>query len=275
MFSPRLGDAAGVALAILAVVAPVTAQDLDYSGSLQYSTGEYFLAQRSSSLFFSNTLGLSAGRLRFSASVPLILQKAPWVLYTSGSEGGMGASGSMEGAGSEITVDTATQQQIGLGDPMLFAGFEVLGGPGAPMSLRLTGNLKVPLGDVERGFSTGAWDYAAGLSLSGVLAGTLLFADVAYWIFGDPPGLEYRDPVAYSAGFGRPLFGGKLGLMAALYGYTEVIDGVTPPVQASVSVSYLIDWSHSLMGGVSFGLTDSSPDIAFSLGWSVALAGLR
>jgi len=275
MHNPRLSGMAGVAIAALATAVPVTAQTLDYSGSLNYSTGEYFLAERSASLFFSNALGLSAGRFRLSASIPLILQSSPWLFYTSSASGGGGTAGSMTGTGSEVSVDTATQQQIGIGDPMLFAGVELFGGPLAPVSLRLMGNLKVPLGDVERGFSTGAWDYSAGLSLSGVLGETLLFADVAYWIFGDPPGIVYRDPIAYSAGFGRPLAGGKLGLMAAIYGYTEVIEGVAPPVQASLSISYLIGWNRSLMGGVSFGLTDSSPDIAFSLGWSFALTRAR
>lgn len=275
MHFPRHGWMAGVAMVTLAAAAPVAAQTLNYSGSLQYSTGEYFLAERSNSLFFTNALGLSAGRLRVSGSVPLILQSSPWLVYTGGATGSVGVAGAMEGAGSEVIVDTASQQQLGLGDPMLYAGFELLRGPGSPLSVRLTGAVKAPMGNVERGFSTGAWDYAAGLSLSGVLGGTMLFADVAYWVFGDPPGLEYRDPVAYSLGFGRPLIGGKLGLMASVLGYTEVIEGVAPPAQASLSLSYLIDWSRSLMGGVSFGLTDSSPDIAFSLGWSFALASPR
>ncbi len=273
MIHPRLTRMAGVALAALAISGAARAQTLDYSGSLQYSTGEYFLTERSSSFYLSNTLGFSGGRFRFSVSVPLIFQSSPWILYSSGGAGGVDASGSMLGSGTEATVDTAMQQQLGLGDPMLFAGVALLGGRAAPVTLRLMGSVKMPVADVERGFSTGAWDYAAGLSLSGVLGSTLLFADASYWVFGDPPGMEYRDPLAYSAGFGRPLAGGKLGLMAAVYGYTQVIEGVAPPIQASLSLSYLLDWNRSLMGGVSFGLTDSSPDIAFSLGWSFALAG--
>jgi len=272
MFPGRNGGLAGVVVAALAVATPAAGQTLDYSGSLQYATGEYFLAERSNSLFFTNALGLSAGRLRISGSVPLILQSSPWLVYGAGGTGGAGV---MDGTGSEVGVDTASQQQLGLGDPMLYAGFEILRGRSLPVSLRLTGSVKAPMGDVERGFSTGEWDYAAGLSLSGLLGGTLLFADVAYWVFGDPPGLEYLDPLAYSLGFGRPLAGGKLGLLASVFGYTEVIEGVAPPVQASLSLSYLIDWRRSLMGGVSIGLTDSSPDIAVSLGWSLALGSPR
>ena len=181
----------------------------------------------------------------------------------------------MDGTSSEVSVDTASQQQLGLGDPMLYAGFEILRGRSLPVSLRLTASVKAPMGDVEQGFSTGEWDYAAGLSLSGLLGGTLLFADVTYWVFGDPPGLEYRDPVAYSLGFGRPLAGGKLGLLASVFGYTQVIEGVAPPAQATLSLSYIIDSRSSLIGGASFGLTDSSPDIGFSLGWSFTLSNPR
>lgn len=271
MYPSRHAWLAGVAVAALATAAPATAQRFDYSGSVQYATGEYFLTERSNSVFLLNGLGMSLGRLRVSGSVPFILQSSPWITYTTFGSGTTGMGGSVDGTSTELRADTATQQQVGLGDPMFYAGLEVVRSRAGMLSVRVSGSVKAPLGDVERGFSTGQWDYAAGLALSGVLGGTLLFADVAYWVFGDPPGLEYIDPIAYSFGVGRPFANGKLGLMASVFGYTEVIEGATPPVQASLGLSYLVDFRRSLMGTVSFGLTDSSPDIAVSVGWSLAL----
>ncbi len=258
---------AGVAIAALAGAWPARAQRLDYSGSVQYASGDYLFPERASALFLYNGLGLTVGRVRLSASLPLVYQRTPWVTYTevtgtSGADGGSGAAGS-------VLVDTISYEELGIGDPLVRADLRVLDERGLLPAVRLTLDVKAPVGDVERGFSSGEWDYAGGLSLTKSVGRTLLFADLAYWYVGDMPGVELGNSLAYGAGIGRSLGGGKLGVLASIFGSTRIQPAVDPPLQVSLGLSYLLDLRRSLMVSASAGLTDSAPDISLSLGWFI------
>jgi hypothetical protein len=165
---------AGVAMAALAGAWPVRAQQIDYSGSVQYASGDYLFPERSSALFLYNGLGVTAGRMRFSASVPLVFQRTPWVIYTdvtgdSGADGGSTAGQDVAGSGGEVgytAVDTISYEELGLGDPLVRADLRLLDDSGLWPSVRVTFDVKVPVGDVERGFSSGEWDYAGGVSVT-------------------------------------------------------------------------------------------------------------
>jgi predicted signal transduction protein with EAL and GGDEF domain len=55
--------------------------------------------------------------------------------------------------------------EIGLGDPLVRADFEVLQGARRLPSVRVGAQVKMPLGSSgDHGFGTGEWDYGAGLS---------------------------------------------------------------------------------------------------------------
>lgn len=75
------------ALVVLAV-RPARAQSLSYIGGLQYAAGDYIFTQRTWSAYLSNGLSWSAGRLRASASVPLVMQDAGWVQYSGAGDDG-------------------------------------------------------------------------------------------------------------------------------------------------------------------------------------------
>jgi len=272
--------AAGALWGALAAAVPATGQEVAYNGSVQYATGDYIFSERTHSVFFFNGLALSAGRLRISASVPVILQSTPWVSYTGG---GVLPSGGPEhevvrrGMGGRrdrepvVLPDTASFEELGVGDPVAHAEIELLPDRGALPALRLTGDVKFPLADVDRGFGTGEWDYAGGVSLSKVIGGTLVFGNVTYWVLGDLPDLRLKDPIAYSLGVGRPLPGGRVGVLLTFSGYTEVLDDVAPPAQLSLGVSYLLSGGRSVIGSASFGLSETSPDLSLSVGWHLPL----
>ncbi|SMO78620.1 hypothetical protein [Fodinibius sediminis] len=57
------------------------AQDLSYSGSLQFSTGSYFFDESTASFSFSNGFGIAGENLSVSFSVPFIVQNSPWISY--------------------------------------------------------------------------------------------------------------------------------------------------------------------------------------------------
>lgn len=86
-----------LALAAGAFLAPAAtvAQEATYSGSLQYSTGEYYFTERTNSAYLVNELSLEFDRLRLSGSLPVIWQSTPWLSYSPG--GSVPTGGTQQG----------------------------------------------------------------------------------------------------------------------------------------------------------------------------------
>lgn len=57
------------------------AQNLSYSGSLQFSNGSYFFEENTASFSFSNGFGIAGDNLSVSFSIPFIVQDSPWISY--------------------------------------------------------------------------------------------------------------------------------------------------------------------------------------------------
>jgi hypothetical protein len=267
-----LAVVAGVTLATLATTLPAAGQGVYYSGSLQISSGQYDLSDRSNSLFFFNGLSASAGPLRLSASVGLVFRSSPIISYSTVGTSGMGSGMSTEsGTGTVTVADTSSYEELGFGDPLAHADLLLLKEGSVFPAVRITADVKPPLADVGRGFGTGEWDYAGGLSLAKALGTTLVFVDVSYWMLGDLPDVDLNDPVAYGVGIARAVAGGRFGILASLFGYTRILDAVDPPAQVSLGLSYLLRNGRSVMGSAALGLSESSPDVSISFGWTIRL----
>ena len=97
-----------LAVAALAVAAATgRAQSLSYVGGLQYATGDFIFTQRTWSASLSNGLSWSAGRLRASASLPLVMQPAGWLQYSGA--GMMVPTGGIPGSGGASRNDAGTR----------------------------------------------------------------------------------------------------------------------------------------------------------------------
>lgn len=300
------GGAAGVALAaILAAGSPAPAQqspDVTYTGSIHYSTGEYLFTERSHTVSLLNGLQVRWDRVQFSASMPFIYQTTPWISTSTGTPiptggprsgtvrdslmrgggggDGMGPGGSGSARGSQIEAahepiaieDTATYDEIGAGDPMFgLSVTAVREEDGAPVTLSLRSDLKVPVADVDQGFGTGQADVGVGGSVSRQLGDAYVFTDLEYWAFGDMPDLELNNALSYAAGVGH--VSGSVGLSAMFSGYTRILEGTDPPMTISGGLSVFP--GESGRTGISVtaaaGLTESSPDFSLSAGWSLRL----
>lgn len=283
----RLFIAGIMALAMIPALGAL-GQQVTYTGSFQAASGDYIFTERTSSVYFFNSLNVSTERFRAGVSIPLIYQSSPWISYSvvgglpsGGTEQGTvnawrKGKGQGDGQGSNrvntvLMPDTTTYDQLGLGDPSLQAALEVVKENGLIPAVRVRGDVKLPLADVDRGFGTGAWDFGSGLSLSKSLGTTFLFVDVMQWWLGDLSELELKDPVSYSVALGHSMKQGKLGLMAALAGYSEVIMDVDPPLQVSIGASYWLKPGRGVSASVAAGLSESSPDYSISFGWSIIL----
>ncbi len=271
--STRRIAAAGILAWILAAFAAADAAEISYNGSLQFATGHYIFTERSTGLYLFSGMAVRRSPLRFSASIPVIFQNNPWITYTG--------SGLLPSGGTQHTdtdtrgrirlPDTTDYVDMGLGDMFLRTDLELLETRGMRPGLQLSGSVKVPIADTEAGFGTGEWDYGIGLSTSAAAGGFLLMADAMYWFLGDMPGLVLEDALSYAISAGRPLPGGRYGLIVSFFGYTRTIEDVDPPLQVSLGLTYLTETGGSFNGNVSAGLTESAPDIGVSLGWQVPL----
>lgn len=267
--------AAGAILMALAAV-PAAGGALSYTGSLQMARGTYIFTQPTSGFFLFNGLSFSSKTFSLAATVPLIYQSTPYISYTGVGvlpSGGTESSSVSQRQGREpvLVPEVVEYNQYGVGDPVITLGLTLVQESRSMPAIQISGQLKAPLADVDKGFGTGEWDYSAGLGLSKKLGNVFLFADVSYWILGDLPELELRSAWAYALSFGHAFSGGKYAFMASYSGITEVIAGVAPPSSLGLGFSVKVGAGSSLMLNAAFGLSEASPDLSLSLGWSIGL----
>ena len=258
---------------IVAASGALHAQQWSYSGWAQYATGRYQFPTQTSSLYFANGLTVVAGRLRASASIPLIVQDAGLIQYggsgivpTGGMPGHDSSTGTMRGgmmSGGGGMVAT----HMGLGDPLGRADFTLRRSAGLLASLVVTTAIKPPLASVGSGVGTGRWDYAAGATATSTISELLVVADAAYWVLGDTPALPFRNPLAYAISVGRLHHSGNFGLLASLSGTTSILTGVPGSVIVGGGVTYRVSPAGSLSGSVSVGATRSAPAFTVGIGW--------
>jgi len=263
------------------------AQEIQYSGGAGYSTGSYYFNEQTSTFHLSN--GLSAGfkRVRLSVNVPFIVQSTPWISYTlqggiptGGSQNGSlkkqgGGQGMGPGGGSQREVvlpDTVSYTKASFSDPSIQIGLKLFSGAQTQSTITLNGYLKVPLTDPSTGYGTGAWDTGTGVSVSqGVGYSWMLFADATWWWLGNMDDLTLNNTLAFSVGMGKILTGTSWIVNAALSGFTTVIDNYDPPLSIMAGSGYKVNDRVFLNLSLEVGLSESSPDVSTSVGWSVIL----
>lgn len=285
----------GAALAVPFASRGSPAQQVTYSGSIQGSTGNYVFPQRTTSVAFFNQMGVQAGRLGVWANVPIIYQTTPWVTFggvgpvpSGGPEhamvgeqirqrrqGGGGPQAGPQGARMTTVVtvpDTGTYSETGFGDPMLGGDLQLLAESASRPSISLTAGVKAPMASTANGFSTGKWDYGAGLGVARSIGRTLFSVDGAYWVLGDMPGLALRDVFSYSAALGRALGDGGWSVLGSFAGSQATVDGIDPAATVGLTVNRSFPSGTGVYTAITAGLTSSSPEVGLSVGWHVPLS---
>lgn len=267
----------------------VRAQNLYYSGSLQYATGSYFFTERTGSIYFSNSLGVSSDRLSIYFSVPLIYQNTPWISYTRTGAGSLPTGGpqsrlvdmrrQQQGGGGRGQqrqtidpglADTVSFSKTHIGDPSLSANVKLLSSRSGKTNLSGSMGVKLPLADENSGFGTGAWDVGGGLSWAQRLGQQyLMMVSGMYWNLGDMDELNLNNLLSYSAALGHTFSNGKLMGTVSFMGSTEIIDDVDPPVNVGAGLNYRLSNATNLNTNILFGLTESASDFSIGVGWSV------
>lgn len=299
----KIGVILMVTLASHQGIGCVVAQSISYNGSMHYTTGSYFFTENTESVSFLNGFMVSGSKINASLSVPFIYQNSPWISYgatgylpTGGSQhgsladssgnrpgrgqggGGMGkfsSPASLANNSSDSTInltDTLSYNSYSFGDPSVYANYNLIRSNNGATSLQLNANLKIPMTSTDNGFGTGEWDFGFGASLSQrFLSNNFLYVDLMKWWYGDMPDLKLQDPFSYSIGYSRSLANGKWLVSTSLSGFTEIINDYEPPLSVSTGLGYIISSKISMNSSLSFGLTESSSDVALGVGWSIRL----
>jgi len=167
--------------------------------------------------------------------------------------------------------DTAKYDQLGLGDPVAHADVKLLEEGLIGPSIKITGDVKIPVATESHGFGTGQWDYALGLSLAKSIQTSFIFLDASYWKLGDLPGLDFHDPVVYSIALGHAFSEGRYALLLSLAGATQMQDNVDPPMQVNGAFNFKLSDRASVFFNLGAGLTESAPDFAGGVGWHIKM----
>lgn len=169
------------------------------------------------------------------------------------------------------TIAGPGDYELHVADPMFSGALELLDGGGWIRSLQVTGFVKAPVASIESGVGTEAWDFGAGVSLATGNARVLVFADAAWWSYGDMPELELEDGVSYGLGIGVSA-SEKLMMIASLSGMERVVPTADPYASLAAAASYQVAEGKRLSLGAGVGLTESASDLTLFLGWSAALS---
>ena len=114
-------------------------------------------------------------------------------------------------------------------------------------------------------------DFGAGGTAFAALGGTFVFADVAYWWYGDMPELELVDGLTYGIGVSRAFHEGRASVMASFLGAAATIETMKSPASLGLGFGYIPRPGRSFSAGLALGLSESSPDLSVYAGWSLGI----
>jgi len=176
--------------------------------------------------------------------------------------------------GTDVVADSLeavfeSSYRASLGDPLIQGSMELYRGLGSLRSLGVRVGVKAPLAGLDSGVGTGEWDAGAGASLVLGSGATLLLADLGYWWYGDLPDLELRNGFNYSGALSRSFLGYRASLMLSVMGAQPMVSTAEPPLSAGIGLGYIFSSGRMMNAGLNFGLSESSPGLSLTLGWSV------
>lgn len=258
------------------------AADLAYHGGFSMLSGQYLFEEKTTTWVLDTGASARMGRVTVQATLPIVRQNTQLVTGTgvgpvpSGgpmagavSDSGTGHHGSLassRGGGIPVTEEAVPGYETHLGDPMLRADFDAIMGGSTRVSVG--GVVKAPVAGVSE-FGTGEWDFGAALSASGRIAeGWLLSCGASFWLLGDMPDYDFRNPTGGSLELAR-----RAGdWMVSVYGYasTPTLHGYDAPVSIGLGlVRSRVSGSWGVRASV--GLTETAPDVTAGVTWNLTL----
>lgn len=210
-----------------------------------YSRGDYGLTEDTTVLVAPFSLSYEGGPWTWRVTVPWLMIDGPASVIA---DSGAGASGPER---------PTTENESGLGDSTVSLTYKL--NPGADhLNVDLTGRIKLPTGDDDRGIGTGEIDTYAQVDLYRTYGGITPFGSIGYRWLGD--GRYLLEDGAYASG--GLLFTIATGTSIGVsYEWRDaIVDGGDDAREASVFMFKRLNDRWNLNVSVMRGFTDSSAD---------------
>lgn len=237
--------------------------------NIQFTRGNYSLENITSTYYFYSGIRYRTPRWNFSASIPLILQNSDLVTSAGGIMIPSGHGYNNRPGGSQhgmMDDETMMSMTAGLGDLYIYGAYGLIPEGNALPFISTNLKLKLPTAGTANNFGTGEFDYGLGITLRKRMNSYLGFIDFGYWLLGDPPGANYKDPFTISAGMGRFFGYGRYGLMLYFGSYSNILPEIESNRQVSLGFNYRLNPGLSLTFITGAGLSETSPDLLVSGG---------
>lgn len=286
----RVGHGSLISLGLLVLLAlPAFAEESkpnwQISANPSYTRGDYG-GNTTTSVFY---LPFSVKRLfsfgELSVTVPFVsITSNGLVTFVGGDRSGGGGSNSGSGSSNSgsgssgqsddddddddfvLTTKKKKQTESGLGDVTLSTRYYLVDEQDWFPSINLTGRVKFPTANEDKGLGTGEFDAGFGVEAAKSLTRDLiLYLDGGYTFLGDPKGRNFRNQWNYDVGLGYYLTDD---LRASVF-YEEfraVVKGIPNPRDLYGDISYRITNAFRVTIGGFVGLSESAADFGLSGG---------
>ena len=156
---------------------------------------------------------------------------------------------------------TAPQTASGLGDVMLAGSVNVIESTESRVLVDLTGKVKLGTADETECLGTGENDYYLQGDLSKGFGAFSAFGSLGWRKMGDPPGIDFKDPLYFTVGGSYRL--SQANSLGFAYDYRQkLLDTSDPLSEATVYLTHRFSRAFRVQGYVVNGFSDSSPDWA-------------
>ena len=165
-------------------------------------------------------------------------------------------------------VEPTSSTDCGIGDLILRGRYYLVDEVGWVPTIAVTGRIKFPTADSDRGLGTGRFDESFGVEVTKKLVGSWLgFVDFGYTLIGDPPDVNLRNQWYYDLGVGYNV---TKKLLVSMYyeEYRALIEDLSNPRDLLFALNYKATSSLRFNASFLVGLSDGAPDYMLTGGIS-------
>ncbi len=183
-----------------------------------------------------------------------------------GGSSGTGGGGAGRGKSPGALPLGASSTDGGVGDLILRGRYYVAEEGGILPLVAVTGRLKLPTADADRGLGTGEFDEGAGLELTKTIADRwVAYLDGGYNIIGDAPGTNFNNQWWYDVGIGHDVTN-DLHLSVFYEEYRALVNSVNNARDLLVIGNYILDERLHVNTSLLVGLSNGAPQYGVSAG---------
>ena len=205
----------------------------------------------------------SDGAVTLVSGVPNRVSKSGTTTTAQG-----GGQGGGKGKKSPGNVEPTSSTDCGIGDLLFRGRYYLVDEQGLVPTIAVTGRIKIPTADSDRGLGTGRFDETLGVELSKTLVKNWLgFANFGYTFIGEPEGVDLRNQWYYDFGVGYNVTNN---LLVSMYyeEYRALIEGLSNPRDLLFALNYKATSALRFNASILVGLSNGAPDYGLTGGIS-------